>query len=380
MSRTNLAPRAAYIHVPFCRHRCGYCNFTVVAGRDDLVDDFLRGIECELARLAAPRPVDTLFIGGGTPTHLGVDRLRALFDIVTRWFPPADNYELTIEANPIDLTPEMIDLLADLGVNRLSIGGQSFDATKLERLERDHSPARLTAAIQDAKQRLLAVSVDLIFGAPGEQMAGWLRDLATLIDLGPQHISTYGLTFEKGTMFWSRRERGELQSLGEDAEGEMYEAAIDRLTAAGYEHYEVSNFAIPGFRCRHNEAYWAGDEYYAAGPGAARFVDGRREMNHRSATTWLRRALAGDSVVAESEQLDAENRARELLVFMLRRLEGVERERFAAKAGFCVDQLTGPLLPRFVEQGLLHDDGRRVRLSRRGLLVSDAIWPFFLRR
>jgi oxygen-independent coproporphyrinogen-3 oxidase len=159
----------------------------------------------------------------------------------------------------------------------------------------------------------------------------------------------------------------------------MYAEAIDRLTAAGYEHYEVSNFARPGRRCRHNEVYWAGGGYYAAGPGAARYVDGRREVNHRSTTTWLKRVLARESSVAESETLSPEDRAREALVLGLRRLEGVERGEFATRTGHEIDRLVGPELRRHVSAGHLADDGCRVRLTREGLMVSDAIWPDFLR-
>jgi len=160
----------------------------------------------------------------------------------------------------------------------------------------------------------------------------------------------------------------------------MYLAAIDALARAGFEHYEVSNFARPGHRCRHNEVYWAGDGYFAAGPGAARYIDGRRETNHRSTMTWLKRVMAGESPVAEQEMLGAEDRAREMLVLGLRRLAGVDRAPFAARTGFDVDELGGPELRGFVERGLLADDGRTVRLSRAGLLVSDAMWSKLLRK
>ena len=160
----------------------------------------------------------------------------------------------------------------------------------------------------------------------------------------------------------------------------MYLTAIDTLSAAGLEHYEVSNFARPGRRCRHNEVYWAGEEYFAAGPGAARYIDGRREMNHRSTTTWLKRVLAGGSPVADSETLSAEDRAREGLVLALRRREGITRDTFAARFGFSIEVLAGELLTDFVAHGLLEDDGITLRLTRDGLLVSDAIWPKLLRR
>ncbi len=270
-------------------------------------------------------------------------------------------------------------MLARGGVNRLSLGGQSFDPAKLAGLERDHTPEVLRAAARAARRRFASLSLDLIFAAPGETLDGWQADLAAALALDIDHVSTYGLTFERGTAFWSRLLTGDLGRLDEDLERAMYEAAIDTLTAAGFEHYEVSNFARAGHRCRHNEAYWSGAGYHAVGPGAARYVSGRREMNHRSTTTWLKRVLAGQSPVAERETLEPADRAREMLVFGLRRMAGVERAWFAAASGFDLDALAGEPLGRMVAQGLLSDDGRQIRLTRTGLLVSDAIWSHLLR-
>jgi oxygen-independent coproporphyrinogen-3 oxidase len=372
-------PRAAYVHVPFCRHRCGYCNFTLIAGRDDLIDDYLRAIERELAALGEPREVDTLFLGGGTPTQLPPDKLTSLIAKVRHWFPLTAGGEFSVEANPADINGQMLAMLSDQGVTRLSLGGQSFDAQKLQLLERDHAADRLRQAIELSKVALASVSLDLIFGVPGETLDVWMADLAEALSLAPDHLSTYGLTFERGTAFWSRLLEGELGRLDEEFEREMYLAAIDTLSDAGLQHYEVSNFARPGHRCRHNETYWAGDGYFAVGPGAARYVDGRREMNHRSTTTWLKRVLAGESPVAESETLSPEDRAREVLVFGLRRMDGVARGEFAGRSGIEIDALVGPALAALVEQGLLEDRDGRIRLSRAGLLVSDAIWPRLLR-
>ncbi len=296
------------------------------------------------------------------------------------WFPLAAGYEFSVEANPADLNEPMLATLADCGVNRLSVGGQSFDTAKLKILERDHTAEDLRRAMMLAKTRIASVSLDLIFGVPGETLATWQADLAAALALEPDHVSTYGLTFERGTAFWSRLLEGELGRLDEELERSMYAAAIDTLTAAGFEHYEVSNFARPGHRCRHNEAYWTGQGYFAVGPGAARYVNGRREMNHRSTTTWLKRVLAGQSPVADSETLEPADRARETLVFGLRRLEGIDRATFAERTGYDLQSLVGEPLARMVGLGLLEDDGTRVRLSREGLFVSDAIWPHFLQK
>ena len=370
--------RAAYLHIPFCRHRCGYCNFTVVAGRDDLTERFLAAVERELQSLETPRPVDTLFFGGGTPTHLDPTHLARLTALARRWFPLDSDSEWSVEANPIDLDAQRLGVLASAGVTRISLGVQSFRDAKLRLLERDHSGHQAREAIAAARSAVAVVAIDLIFATPGETLDDWNRDLDAAIALKPDHISTYGLTFEKGTSYWARRRAGNLAEVDEETQRAMYESAIDRLTAAGYEHYEVSNFARPAHRCRHNEAYWRGDEFFAAGPGASRYLDGRRETNHRSTTTYIARVLSGRSPVAEIDELSPRDRARERLVFALRRIAGVPRDWFATATGFTVDELARTAIERYVQLGLIDDDGETIRLTREGLLVSDALWPEFL--
>jgi oxygen-independent coproporphyrinogen-3 oxidase len=371
-------PRSAYLHVPFCRHRCGYCNFTLVAGREDLVPSYLSALDRELSELKTVREIDTLFLGGGTPSHLAPESLRQLIAIARRWFRLAEGYEFSIEANPLDITPERLATLQEGGVTRISLGIQSLQDTTLEALDRDHRRGDVERAMSLARAAIPALAVDLIFGAPGQTLASWQSDLERVLALRLDHVSVYGLTYERGTRFWSRMARGQIQRCLEDQERAMYEWAIDRLTAAGYEHYEVSNFARAGFRCRHNEAYWTGRTYYAAGPGAAKHVDGRREVNHRSTTNYLRRVLSGQSPVAESELLSPEESARERFVFGLRRLDGISQRAFARETGFEVASLFGEALDRFADQGFLDCSGGNIKLTRAGLIVSDALWPDLL--
>jgi oxygen-independent coproporphyrinogen-3 oxidase len=367
-------PKSAYIHVPFCRHRCGYCNFTLVAGRDDLVEQYLVALTRELSWLESPRLVETLYFGGGTPSHLPPDSLRRLMDSVTCWLPREQNSEFTAEANPLDIDAARLNVLRDAGVTRLSLGVQSFHEWKLKLLERDHRQRDIERAYELVRRCLPSISIDLIFGTPGESLSHWETDLQAAIKLQPDHISVYGLTWERGTRFWSRLQKGELSSCAEELERAMYVLAIDSLVAAGYEHYEVSNFARPRHRCRHNEVYWTGRTYYGAGPGAARHVGGRRETNHRSTTTYLHRVLTGLSPVAESETLSDEEAARERLVFGLRRLEGLEAPTFESETGFDLRALGGKALERFVEAEYLQWSNARLHLTREGLLVSDSLW------
>jgi oxygen-independent coproporphyrinogen-3 oxidase len=372
-------PRAAYVHVPFCRHRCGYCNFTLIAGRDDLIAAYLEALSREMQTLPPEVELDSLFLGGGTPTHLPPNALHALLSLLRRHFRLTAQAEFSIEANPLDLTPERARVLREFGVNRISLGVQSFRDEKLAALERDHRQEDILAAVALATEISPRVSIDLIFATPQETLEQWLQDVQATLATGVGHVSTYGLTIEPGSAFYGRLQRGQLQRSPEAVEASMYEQGMDLLQAAGFEHYEVSNFARPGERSRHNKTYWRGRSYYAFGSGASRYVQGRRETNHRSTTTYLQRVLAGLSPVAESETLLPEDRARERLVFGLRMLEGIECASFQADTGFDLLALAGVEIERLIALGMLAWSDTRLHLTRAGLLVSDSIWPFFLR-
>jgi oxygen-independent coproporphyrinogen-3 oxidase len=288
--------------------------------------------------------------------------------------------EHSVEANPEDLDEETLDVLAAAGVTRVSLGAQSFDPRKLAVLERSHTAGDIARCVAACRSRFRSVSLDLIFAAPGESAESWHADLAAAIALEPNHVSTYGLTYERGTQFWNWRRAGKLAEADEETQRGMYLDAIDTLTAAGYEHYEVSNFAQRAHRCRHNEVYWTGESYFAAGPGAARYVDGRRETNHRGVLAYLNRIESGQSPVEDAETLEPEDVAREALVFGLRRIQGIELAVFAQRFGFTVDQLAAAAVARFVDAGLLDRSDDNLRLTRGGLLVSDSLWPSMLRR
>lgn len=376
-------PRAAYIHVPFCRHRCGYCDFTLIAGRDDLVPAYLRTLAVELRMHphdppVGSTPLDTLFLGGGTPTHPAADELRSLFAVLNERFSLSEQAEVSIEANPLDLTDEKLAVLVAAGVNRVSLGVQAFEPAALSILERDHASEDIEPIVRRTQRAIPNVSLDLIFGVPGQTLADWRTTLRRAVDLGVTHLSTYGLTFEQGTAFWARRRRGELIATPEELECDQYAAAMDDLAAAGYEHYELSNFARPGFRCRHNEVYWQGREYLAYGPGAARYLHGVRETNIRSTLGWLARIERRRSPVHDVESLDDSGRAREILFLGLRTGDGIDRETFLHRTGFDLDQFAGETIDAQVAAGLLSDDGRAIRLTRAGRFLANRVVQAFL--
>jgi oxygen-independent coproporphyrinogen-3 oxidase len=368
-----LWPRAAYVHIPFCAHHCGYCDFAIAVGDDDLRDRYLDALAAELASLGQPQPVDTLFLGGGTPSHLSAAQLERLLGILLRWLPLRPGFEFSIEANPDSLPADKIAVLADHGVNRVSLGAQSFQPRLLRALERDHTADEVPRAVERVRGRIDGVSLDLIFGVPGQTLTEWQDDLRRALELRPDHVATYGLTYEKGTPLWKERQRGTVRPLDEEAELALYACAIDTLEAAGFEHYELSNFARPGHRCRHNGTYWANWAYFGFGMGAARYVNGRRELNTRNLHAYLERMLAGQSPTFQTEKLPPEERARETLALGLRRAAGVGRNAFHEQTGFDLDALAGAAIGRHVELGLLRDDGERVSLTRPGKYVADAV-------
>ena len=366
-------PRAVYIHVPFCAHRCGYCDFTLIAGRDDLAGAYLDALQLEIECSPLTEPLDTLFLGGGTPTQLDEPHLQRLLDILRSAFSFSADIEFNVEANPDGLSDAKIAALADAGVNRLSLGVQSFDDRFLQLLERRHTSESASDAFDRCRSSFPNVSLDLIFAVPGQSLVDWKSDLQTAIDLQPDQVSTYGLTFEKGTTFWTRREKGQLEQADDSLERSMYGTAIDELAAAGFEHYEISSFAKPGYRCRHNQVYWNGGEFLGFGPGAASFSDGVRWQNHRSTTTWIRKVLASEDAVGDREQLDPEASARERRILGLRQIDGLDLAAFENQTGFAVAELGGSALERLFDQSLLEFCNGTLRLTREGRFFYDTV-------
>jgi oxygen-independent coproporphyrinogen-3 oxidase len=324
--------------------------------------------------------------------------LEELLALLQRWLPLAPEpatpsgtanasqaaIEFSVEATPESLDPDKLALLRAYGVTRLSIGVQSFRLESLQALERRHTSTQAEQVVAWAKDAGFVVSLDLIFAIPGTTLADWAADVERALALHPDHLSTYGLTYEKGTPLWKRWQRGQVQAVPEEVECEMYAYAIDRLTSEGFEHYEISNFARPGYRCRHNETYWANEAYYGFGAGAVRYVRGCREGNVRDTRQYIQRLTQGQSVTVYREQLPLWERACETLAVQLRRRQGVDRLAFYEQTGVTVDELAGAAIRQLQEEGLLEEAGAALRLTRRGLFVADAViaqlWAAALRR
>lgn len=347
------------------------------------MDKYIEALEAELIGQEertgiGPIEVDSLYIGGGTPTQFSPEQLNRLFTLLARWYIRANGCEFTIEANPADITPPIVQALVAGGVNRVSLGVQSFSDAKLQSLDRDHSAVDTIRAIELLRPVVPQLALDLIFAAPGESVQHWQGELDRALSFRPNHISTYGLTIERGTTFWGLVRNNAIRECGDESQRDMYLSSIGQLKSAGFVHYEVSNFAIPGCRSRHNETYWLGGRYAAIGAGASRFVGHERATNHRSTTTYLKRVLNGIDPTAERELLDLELQARERVVFGLRRIEGIDIEEISHQTETDVKSLLGSTLDKFVAQGWLIHCTTTYRLSEAGLLISDALWPDLL--
>ncbi|MBM4097136.1 MAG: radical SAM family heme chaperone HemW [Planctomycetes bacterium] len=368
-----IVPRAVYVHVPFCAHRCGYCDFAIAVDRESEMAAYLDALEMEAGRLGGPFPVDTWYVGGGTPSLLPEPLLARLGGLLARWFPLAGGGEATLEANPESFGPQKARLLRGIGFNRVSIGIQSFSQGSLDALTRPHRADASAEAVEVARNAGLAVSADLIFGVPGQDLSGWEADIRRVASLGPSHVSAYGLTYEKGTPLERLARSGKVLPLSDDLEGAMYSLAMDLLPELGFCQYEISNYSRPGSESRHNAVYWANHAYFGIGMGAARYVGGERATNTRDLSDYIRKALAGEPLSRPGERLEGLEAARETLYLNLRRTRGADPLEFPDRTGVDLSRMVNGL-GRVIDAGLLEvaPDGC-LRLTRRGRLLADTV-------
>lgn len=377
--------RGVYVHVPFCEKRCYYCDFNTYTLERGDVDAYLKALGREIdlyrRRLADDPPVFTsLFIGGGTPTVLAPDQLKGLVDQLVGSFELVDGAELTCEANPGSADALKYAALAEAGVNRLSMGVQSLDDDLLRRIGRVHTAREAMASFEAAREAgFTNINVDLMFGLPGQSPGQWQDTLGRVMELGPEHISCYSLIIEEGTPFGRAHAKGELPLPSEDEELAMYEWAIDALQAAGYVHYEISNFARPGRESRHNTLYWRIHPYLGLGPGAHGYWDDVRYSNVRLPKEYAARLDVGTFPIATTESVDVDECMDDCMIFGLRLLDGVDRREFRLRFGMDITDVYGPQIEQLQGEGLIEVTAERVRLSRVGLPVGNRVFEAFLR-
>lgn len=366
------APFGVYVHVPFCLTRCGYCDFNTYTpaelggvNPDAWLQVLASELELAAAKLGAP-PADTVFVGGGTPSLLGSARLCAVLDMVREHFPLAPDAEVTTEANPESTSPELFTALRATGYTRVSLGMQSVAPRVLATLDRVHSPGRAAAAAGEALAAGFEhVSLDLIYGTPGESDDDLQRSVDAVLQTGADHVSAYALTVEEGTALARRVRRGELAAPDDDVLAHRYELVDATLRAAGLDWYEVSNWSRPGGQCRHNLGYWNGGQWWGAGPGAHSFVGATRWWNVKHPNTYAQRLADASLPVAGFEALQADALHTEDVMLRIRLREGLPLDLLdAAERGRAAVA---------VADGLLSNEGDRMVLTDRGRLLADGV-------
>ncbi len=384
MSETNEArakTAGVYVHIPFCAKKCGYCDFNAYSGYKDATKTRYVDALIEEIRQRADNDlrVPTVFFGGGTPTTLSAHALHRILAAVQAAFSVDADAEISLEANPTQADAAYFSALRHAGFNRISFGVQTFDDRLLPLIDRDHSARDAEQAIGLAKGAgFTNFSLDLMFGLPRQTVAGWEKSLHKAFALGVPHLSLYGLIVEENTPFWARRERSKLPLPGEDDETEMFARALDLTHSAGYERYEISNYAKPGFASRHNQIYWRNESYVGLGAGAASYLNGVRTVNEKRPPAYIDRVWANKGVFAETETLTSEQTRGETFMLGLRLARGIDLDAFAGRFGVRVESVWADEIARFTQMGLLERNENRLRLTRRGLFVASDVMAAFL--
>ena len=364
-----------YIHIPFCRSKCDYCDFYSLAGREARMDDYQKALLAhmkETAPLTRGSQVDTVYFGGGTPSYYGEKRLKGLLRAVSKWFDLAKDAEITVECNPDSVDRKMLLSLRRAGANRISLGVQSAHPCELQSLHRPHDFDQVLAAVKAAREaKFKNLSLDLIYGLPGQDLAGWQDTVEQVLALEPEHLSCYGLKVEPGTPLDDRVIRG-TRLPDDDVQADMYLWMVERLAAAGYRQYEISNFARAGFQSRHNLKYWMGRPYVGFGPGAHSDFGGRRYSFVRDLEGYISGVLGGGTVIDQSELIPQRERGSEYLMLRLRTTRGIEEWEYRREFFMNFDPIEQKL-EEYERQGWAERHDRRWNLTPKGFLVSNQL-------
>jgi len=370
-----------YVHIPFCSSRCSYCDFATGLYQSELAERYVRGLINEIrAWQYDSENVDTIYFGGGTPSLLAPAQLDRILASLYDTFQIAADAEITIEINPGSATPEKLRAFRSLGINRASFGAQTFDDAELAKLGRSHNAADALRTFADLRDANFAnVSFDLIAGLPGQTLDGWQRNIRQALDLAPEHLSFYLLEVHSGTPLAEHIRRGIQPQPDEDLAGVMYEWMLEQATAAGYEHYEISNLSRPGFHSRHNVKYWTAAPYYGFGCSSHSYDgDMRRWSNHRDVMKYLELVETGVSPVVEEQQLSRTDVQAEAVFLGLRLMQGLDLRAFSESFGVDLRAEHADDLDRFCRAGLVELDGDLIRLTRTGALLSNEVFAAFV--
>lgn len=364
-----------YIHIPFCASRCVYCGFystTLPALRDAYVDALCQELTLRAEELPADEAITTIYLGGGTPSQLTTDQLDRLFSYIYKVYRP-QSVEVTMECNPDDITPAFADWIAQSPIDRISMGAQTFSDDRLRLLRRRHTAAEVRRATTLLRQAgIRNISIDLMFGFPGETLADWEQDIDEALRLGVEHISAYSLMYEEGTTLHRWLSEGRIQEIDDDLSLRMYDCLVDRLTAAGYRHYEISNFALPQRESRHNSSYWRDMPYMGLGASAHSFDGRQRSWNVADIETYIA-AIGRGELPCTVEALDPDTHYEDVVLTSLRTAEGIDLGKIQRDFGSQRLDFLLAAADQDLRQGYLVREDDHLRLTRRGIYLSDGI-------
>jgi oxygen-independent coproporphyrinogen-3 oxidase len=392
---------SVYLHIPFCRHRCAYCDFNTYAGQESRIPDYVKALNDEIRQVtgmnphqtSGKTPIHTVFFGGGTPSLLSAHQIRSILETLKECFDLHPNAEITLEANPGTTSKEYLVDLRNAGVNRLSMGMQSGQPDELRLIQRQHTFEDVEQSVVWARQAGFEnISLDLLFAIPGQSLSSWEKSLELALGLNTEHLSLYSLTIEEGTPFYQWMVRGLFNPSDEDMAADMMEYAEEKLEQAGYDHYEISNWARTspdqGFECRHNLQYWRNLPYFGFGAGAHACLDGMRLANARAIGDYIQRIEAGTNrayphgpATVDSTLLDKMAAMQETMMVGLRLArEGVLRERFRERFSREIEDVFGKEIDKLMGQGLLEwaDGGATLRLTNRGRFLGNRVFMEFV--
>ena len=364
-----------YIHIPFCKRRCIYCDFfstTQSEKKSTYVRAVCRELEMRKDYLEG-EDIETIYLGGGTPSQLFREELEEIFNHIYKVYPVREDAEITLEANPDDLTPEYVAMLRQLPINRISMGIQTFQEETLKLLHRRHTATQAIEAFRRCREAgFQNISIDLMYGLPGETLETWKEDLQQSIALRPEHISAYHLIYEEDTVLWKLREQHQVEEADEDLSVSLFSTLIEQLSEAGYQHYEISNFCYPGLHSRHNSSYWTGKKYLGCGPSAHSFNGVSRQWNVASLDDYLK-GIEGGQLDYEVEELDLYTRYNDFVLTSIRTCWGMPLSTLRSDFGEELYRYCLRMAKPHLDQGVLEKCEDVLKLTRKGIFVSDGI-------
>ena len=364
-----------YIHIPFCKRRCIYCDFfstTQSEKKAEYVHALVRELEMR-KDYVGEEEIETIYLGGGTPSQLSQEELEEIFTYIYKVYKVTPDAEITLEANPDDLTPEYVSMLRSLPINRISMGIQTFQEETLKLLHRRHTARQAIEAFRRCREAgFQNISIDLMYGLPGETLETWEQDLQQAIDLHPEHISAYHLIYEEGTTLWNLREQNKVEEAEEELSLTLFKTLIERLTKAGYQHYEISNFCLPGLHSRHNSSYWTGKKYLGCGPSAHSFDGISRQWNVSSLEKYLE-GIRSNQLDFELEELDLYTRYNDFVITSIRTCWGMPLAQLRITYGETLYNYCLRMAKPHIEQGVLEIKEDTLKLTPQGIFISDGI-------